>query len=239
MKTQLCRSPRWIARAVILIALCVLWPKEARAQGNTLLNAWTFSDTNWLTFDGHAPIAFTNIANVPDGDGNALQLDSTNAAFLRYRIFGTNTVVTNLTVDHGTIMFWFQPNWTSTNLGGTGLEWGCFIEVGTYTTNASIGWWSLYTDPGGGNLYFAGQTNNGWGQVYAWTPISWWSNDWHFVALSYSPTNSAIYVDGEIPASGSGIAYWPGLNVLTNGMDRLCQQRALPDARADGRPLHL
>ncbi len=89
------------------------------------------------------------------------------------------------------------------------------------TTNASVGWWSLYTDPGGGNLFFSGQTNNGSGGLYNSTPIGQRPNRMHLSCRSYSPTNSFFQPsDGSNAAArlGSGVAYWPGLNVQTNGL---------------------
>ena len=41
-------------------------------------------------------------------------------------------------------MFWFAPYWAGTNEGGTGPgQWSRLIEVGSYTPDASYGWWSL------------------------------------------------------------------------------------------------
>ena len=68
-------------------------------------------------------------------------------------------------------MFWFAPGWSSTNAGGTGPgEWGRLIEVGSYTPDSSYGWWSIYVDDGGNNLYFSAQTNDFSSNV--WTYLS-------------------------------------------------------------------
>lgn len=182
------------------------------------LDIWSFSDTtNWTSDSGFAPLSFTNITWSPIGSGKALVVDSTNAAWLRYRYIesdGTNEI----TVDKGTVMFWFAPNWTSTNQSSGPHQIARFIELGTYTTNASYGWWSIYCDQGGTNIYFAGQTNNGSTAVYLKAPISWTiSNQWHHVALTYSSTNSALYLDGVLATNGAAVTYRPGPNILTNG----------------------
>src|SRR6266705_958979 len=92
------------------------------------------------------------------------------------------------------------------------------IEVGSYTTNASYGWWSIYTDPEGVNLYFSAQTNNGSGATYLSVPISWnITNRWHHLAFTYSATNSSFYLDGEFVTNGSPVTYWPAPDVLTSG----------------------
>src|SRR6266700_3301126 len=83
--------------------------------------SWSFYDpTNWFSDDGRAPIAFTNIVcdqsawSSDDGilDCNGLILDSTNAAFLNYRVVETNGHA-NLSLAPGAVWFWFSPNWTS------------------------------------------------------------------------------------------------------------------------------
>ena len=207
------------------------FPFSTNAPG-ALLNYWAFSDTNWLSVYDYAPVSFTNLVNVPDsGYGNCLRLDSTNAAWLQYNVFESDGW-TNLSVAHGSLMFWFSPSWSSTSQGGSGLNgWGRFVEAGSYTDDASYGWWSLYTDPEGANLYFSAQTNDGAQATYLSVPIAWNSNDWHCVALVYNPTNTALYLDGALVTNGPGVTVFPGLDVLTNGFwigsdsNGLCQAR--------------
>ncbi len=181
------------------------------------LDNWTFNNTNtWTSEIGHAPVSFTNLEVSPLGNGSALFLDNTNGAWLQYNVFETNGV-TNLTVNEGTLMFWFAPNWTGTNQGGNGPgQWGRLIEVGSYTTNASYGWWSIYLDPDGANIYFSSQTN-GAGQTHLSAPIAWTTNRWHLIVLTYSPTNSALYLDGELATNGLPVTYLPDTNVLAAG----------------------
>ena len=189
------------------------------------LDSWSFYDpTNWLSDLEYPPIGFTNIVcdqsawSSDDGilDCNGLILDSTNAAYLNYRVV-ENDGNTNLICSSGMLWFWFSPDWDSQNLGGTGPgDWGRFIDVGEYTTNAASGWWSIYLSPDGNNIYFSGGTN---GAVtnYLNCPISWSASSWHLIGLTYSATNSVLYVDGEVATNGLGVLYPPGQDVLTNG----------------------
>jgi hypothetical protein len=183
------------------------------------LETWPFNDTmTWTNDHGFPPISFTNLSWSLLGNNTCLVLDSTNAAWLQYNITeasGTN----NLKLDQGTLMFWFAPNWTDTNSGGTGPgEFGRFIDVGSYTTNASYGWWSFYLDPAGTNVYFAAQTNNGSQAVFLSAPVSFdLTNYWHMFALTYSPTGSAFYLDGTLVTNGGPVTLRPGPNALTNG----------------------
>jgi hypothetical protein len=227
------KTVRWMKIiGVLLISLGVFKPVHSRAQippfpTDPYLDSWSFYDpTNWLSDFGYAPIGFTNIVNddscwaSDDGflDCNGLILDSTDPAFLNYKVVESDGN-TNLICSAGTIWFWFSPDWGSTNLGdgstGPG-DWGRFVDVGAWTSNADYGWWSLYTDPAGDNIYFSGQTN-GAGTNYLNYPISWTANSWHLIGLTYTATNSILYVDGQFATNGIGVSYWPGHDVLTNG----------------------
>ena len=46
-------------------------------------------------------------------------VDSTNAAWLQYNVVEADGA-TNLTVDQGTVFFWFAPDWASADQGGIG-----------------------------------------------------------------------------------------------------------------------
>ena len=195
---------------------------SSRARGpwatNILLNSWSFTDpTNWVSDRGYPPVSATNLGISDLGAGTALVVDSTEPAWLQYNVM-ENDGATNLVVHHGSVMFWFAPNWAGTNAGGTGPgEWSRLIEAGSYTEDASCGWWSFYVDPDGVNLYFAAQTNDGSQAVYLSAPIEWTTNKWHLLALTYSSTNSALYVDGEWVTNGLPVTYWPSPDALANG----------------------
>jgi hypothetical protein len=174
----------------IILALAVFEP-SAVAQENMndflwlklippgfWLDSWSFDDTNLESDFGFAPLNLTNIEQVPDWDGEALQVDSTNAAWLTYGVtedapgYGEYT---NLALDAGSVEFWFIPNWESgdTNFDGSGCgDFGRLIEVGTWTTNEAREWWSLYLNPAGTKIYFSSGTN-GARTNYLSVPISW------------------------------------------------------------------
>ena len=187
----------------------------------TPLDSWSFYDsTNWTSDYGYAPVSFTNLDYSYLGNGSSLVLDSTNLAWLQYNVY-ENDGTTNLTVDTGTVMFWFAPgNWSSTNQGGTGPgEYGRLFEVGSYTPDSSYGLWSIYVDDVGANIYFSTQTNDLSGNLttYVSAPIAWTTNYFHFVALTYSATNTALYLDGGLAATGPPMTNYPGADVLAKG----------------------
>ena len=169
---------------------------------------------------GYAPISFTNLNFAMIGNGRSLVVDTNVPAWLQYNVY-ENDGNTNLTVDSGSVTFWFAPSsWSSTNASGTGPgEYGRLFEVGSYTDDNSYGWWSIFVDEGGNNIYFAAQTNDLSNSIttYLSAPISWTTNYFHFVALTYSPTNTALYLDGVLATNGPGVTVYPGPDVLTNG----------------------
>ena len=193
------------------------------APTNTPLGSWTFHDpTNWTSDAGYAQVSFTNLAFSYRGDAQSwsLVLDTNVPAWLVYNVCESDGT-TNLTVDSGSVTFWFAPSsWASTNAGGMGPgEAGRLLEVGSYTPDSSYGLWSIYVDEGGNNLYFSAQTNDLSSNLttYLSFPISWTTNSFHFVALTYSATNTALYLDGTLVTNGAGVTVYPGPDVLANG----------------------
>jgi hypothetical protein len=211
--------------------LFVLIPTTVRAVGPGLpggtnyssytpLDSWSFHDnTNWTSDLDDAPVSFTNLDFSHLGNGSSLVLDSTNPARLQYNVY-ENDGTTNITVDQGSVTFWFGPNWASTNSGGNGPgEYGRLLEIGAYTPDSSYGWWSIFVDDGGNNIYFAAQTNDLSSSIttYLSAPIAWTTNYFHFIALTYSATNTALYLDGMLTTNGPPLTVYPGPDVLANG----------------------
>jgi Concanavalin A-like lectin/glucanases superfamily/Bacterial TSP3 repeat len=191
---------------------------------NAPLDSWTFYDhTNWTDDASNAPISFTNITSSYLGDGNSLVVSTNVPAWLNYNIYEPSTGATNLVVNApGSITFWYAPaNWSSadTNAGGTGPgDWAQLIDVGEWTTNASYGYWGMSVDPGGTNIYFVAQDGSGDTYVLS-SPISWTTNYFHFVALTYSATNVSLYLDGQLATNDpGGLSIWPGSEVVSNGV---------------------
>lgn len=196
----------------------MLPPGAGGGLTNAPLASWSFNDTNnWTDDASNAPVSFTNITGMMFGDATSMTLASTNPAWLNYNIYEP-TGATNLTVDQGSFFVWFAPAWAGTNEGGNGPgQYGRLLEVGGYTPDASFGWWSLYTDPVGANLYFSVQPGDASTTTYLTAPIAWTSNSWHFIALTYGATNTALYLDGVLATNGPGLSNWPGTNVLAGG----------------------
>src|SRR5689334_23431126 len=107
---------------VPLILACEVYaqPGPGEGGGGARLDSWSFNDTNWLSNLGYWPRNFYNISNGPGGNGNMLVLDSTNSALLLYDVTIPDYYHTNLTVDQGSVSFWFRPSWSSADRGGSG-----------------------------------------------------------------------------------------------------------------------
>lgn len=212
----------FILTRILYVAGFLLAGNGARAQAswptNGLLETWSFTNsTGWTSDHGHAPVSFTNLANSYLGNGYSLVVDSNLPARLQYNVVETNGA-TNFTAGAGTVMFWFAPSWSSTNAGGIGPgQYSRLFEAGSYTPDASVGWWSLYTDDTGNNFFFSAQTNDFSSNTvtYLSAPISWTTNYFHYVALTYGPTNTALYLDGALVTNGAGLTVYPG--ALTSG----------------------
>ena len=189
---------------------------------NTPLDSWSFNDhTNWTDDESNAPISFSNISFSQLGDGNSLVVNTNVPAWLNYNIYEPGTGATNLVVNApGSVTFWYAPaDWSSTNVGGTGPgQWAELIDVGEWTTNSSYGYWGLSIDPPGENLWFVAQ--DGAGNTYTLsTPVSWTTNYFHFIAMTYCSTDICIYIDGQLATNDpGGLSVWPGSEVLSNGV---------------------
>ena len=54
--------------------------------------------------------------------------------------------------------------------------------------------------------------------TYLAAPISWTTNNFHQIAVTYSSTNSTLFMDGAFTTNGPGVTIYPGPDVLSNGM---------------------
>ncbi len=178
---------------------------------------WRFDNTNtWVGEGGQLPLLSDHLVGVPCWSSNAVSMDNVNPALLSYNVMETNGS-TNINCRAGTILFWFKPDWSSAGTGGTGPgTWGRLFEMGSYNSAFTNGWWGLYLSPDGTQLLF-GTSTNGSGMTNLSANISWYSSEWYQIALTYSPTGSALYVDGQLLANGAGVTCVPNLNELTNG----------------------
>ena len=179
------------------------------------LGYWPFDNTNtWAGSAGQLPLLATNVVGVPSWTTNAVLIDSTNAAILAYRDVETNGNP-NINLRRGSVRLWFRADWNS----GTGS--GCngrLIEMGSQT--ATNGWWALIFNTNGTQLTFGSQTN-GLALTNLTASIYWASNQWHQVVLTYTATNSLLYLDGQLATNGIGSINYPNATERAKGL-RIC-----------------
>jgi hypothetical protein len=187
-----------------------------------LLESWQFSDTSWLSHDGYSPLGFTGLVLSNNGDGGAsMLLDSSSTAFIQYAVVESSGH-TNLIANgaDGSFSFWFRPSWSSADQpNGTGPGgWGRLLEIGEFTTNAGAGCFSLYFSPDGENVLFSTEDTTGVTTNVLSAPVSFRAGTWHFLALSYSSTNTcALYCDGVLLTNGPALTLLPDSTALGNG----------------------
>jgi hypothetical protein len=188
-----------------------------------------FFPTNYITDYGSVPATYTTnlvTTNVTIGPfyGDVLILDTTNLnpASLAYFVQDTNWI-SNIAFDTGDLFFLFEPNWSSVSQGGTGPgatagAVSYLIAGGDWTSGSPNGLFRIYIDAAGSNIFFGG-IKTGVTNTYASAPISWSSNSWHEIGVSYSvhPSQSKIYLDGGLAATGTAVSYVPVLSTNSLG----------------------
>jgi len=181
------------------------------------LARWRFDDTNtWIGEQGQLPLSTSNLAGVSNWGGHAVSVSDDNPAWLVYPVVETDGH-TNINCQTGSLLFWFKPDWTSASAGGNGPGvWARLIEMGNNEPASYAGWWSLYLSPDGSQLFFATADNSG-SMTNLSAGISWYSNEWYQIALTYSPAGSALYVDGQLLANGAGVTLCPNAGELADG----------------------
>jgi RHS repeat-associated protein len=181
------------------------------------LASFRFNTTNWIGDQGQLPVGSSNIVPRLGIEGRAAGLVGTNLFqdFLAYRQVETNGNP-NINLRNGTVSVWFRPSWSSTNVGGLGPsgigEYSRLFATSRWGSSTDHFEWQTIFNPLGTALvaYGSKTTNSGtasWST--GWAAINWASNSWHRVDLAYSPSNSALYIDGALATSGSGIP-WTG-----------------------------
>jgi hypothetical protein len=209
-------------------------PNNPLSVTNTLLGRWRFNTNTWIGEQGQLPTVTNSLQPLATWHGNGVAIGHYPGG-LRYREVETNGSY-NFNLRSGTIRFWYRPNWSSTNAPGAPAN-APFFQVGRYTETASYGMWSFGFADTNGSLIFSAQSN-GVHVIYirgADAPYTFVSNRWYQLALTYSPSNVALYINGEFLATthftgarpfrhlkemylnSHGISYLPAANFRRTG----------------------
>ena len=118
----------------------------------------------------------------------------------------------NFNLDQGAIRFWFRPNFTSAGpVGGLSGSHPRLLELTCGPGQPAQVWWALYLDPTGSTVYLTGQTQQGPTDLLQ-ANVQWNAGEWHLLALTYTPTNTALVIDGVVAAVGSPFLSLPVQN---------------------------
>jgi hypothetical protein len=179
------------------------------------LNGYWFGDTNWISDD--EPTIYTNVVLVPPW---GILIDTTNLtpAFVNFPVVQDG--YTNIDLLAGGIRITLIPTWATddTNQMGSGPGSNAYLlAAGDFSTGNSNGLWIISIDAAGSNLSFSGVSNYTT-NVFVSAPISWATNSIHLVGLAYdTTTNSQLYIDGSLAATGDPVSIVPATNTWTNG----------------------
>lgn len=119
-----------------------------------------------------------------------------------------------ITMQQGTIRFWYRPEWSSKNIGGAGPEnFGRFLELGGSSSNTSLGWWTFYLNPNSDKIQFLSKDTSTQ-SLSMDAPVSLEKGQWYQIVLTYHANQTFLYINGEPIAEGPGIRASPSLDAL-------------------------
>ena len=126
---------------------------------------------------------------------------------------------TNIDSNSGAIRFWLNPYWSSaTQPGGTGPgHYAHLLEfVATGGRQAAVVW-SLLVAPDGSTIHLVAKADSNPVSLLK-AEIDWRAGEWHLVTLNYGVKETALFIDGELIAQGSGtLAVQPKIGALVVG----------------------
>ncbi len=185
-------------------------PLDSTVFNPVRLGHWTFNASSFLSDSGKPPLLNeNNTLAVPGIQGRALDILPSVAS--RLTLAHTNADGSaNINLRRGTIRFWYRPDWTTRPEGATDggpLSWARLLEVGGWPPEAHGGFWGLHlNDPTGSQILFSvfGYEANTIiaGGGYS-NPFTWTAGEWHQITVTYSPTASKLFIDGNLKLTGA------------------------------------
>lgn len=162
-----------------------------------------FPECTWFMerFDMDAPNVYFNPPILAEGvqvvdswSGNAVEIE--DGGFLAWNtdITGRSTIAPS----QGTVRFWFSPSWTSGERSDSNI--GTLLETVAYT-QSPFALLSIEILPDGSGL----AVSAGKKTALLGTPIQWQHGQWHQITLTYCSTQTVLYIDGAVAATGQGI----------------------------------
>jgi len=207
---------------------------------NVRLGYWNFGSTNVAI----AAMTSNNVFLTNAWSGQAFVITNNSSTNYSQLVYPANTNGSNFfNPGNGTIRFWFQPNWNTTN---SSEPTSAFTFLSTQESSSSgDDYWTFAmqnaVDGTGVSLITVGSSTNSreYSQQYSFksgayngVPVTFQSNLWYQMVLTYSPTNMALYTNGVLLATagwpqcsndvymcnvGLGNVFYPPTSGLNNG----------------------
>jgi len=191
------------------------WDPTTYSQAR--LASWRFNSVDCIGDQGQIPLVNQGLtyALVPGLEGGAIDMHDEQgyaSRILSYRCVEPYANP-NINLISGTVRFWFKSPWNSVSHGGFGpATAGRLINIGEYSSPPTIGCWQLVFASSGDALKFAVSDNSGTPShlietAYLTIPGGIYANQWYQIAVTYTPTSIAIYVNGTAltPAPSGGL----------------------------------
>ncbi len=205
---------------------------------NLRLGYWKFDTNTWVSQGGQPPSANTGLYLSNSFAGKSVSLNDVGgvASELAYAVnYGG---IETFNPSNGTLRFWFQPCWSNSSAnaptngaaflvaegGGAGFQFGLDWGGSNYPTTFLA---TFETFNGAYAQPWSFQSN-----FFNGVPMSFRSNEWIQMTLTYTLTNAALYTNGVLLATantppaysgnwlfedGPGVIYYPNANELTDG----------------------
>lgn len=114
-----------------------------------------------------------------------------------------------VTLRRGSIRFWYRPDWSSKSAGGRGPgTFARLLEIGELSSDFDKGWWALYLNSFTDRIHFASKSF-GFINPQISHQIEFKEGEWYQISLTYEPSRSKLYINGEEIANGPGIFSYP------------------------------
>ena len=167
-----------------------------------------FESADGTNRQGITPLIAKNIETV-DGfiwSGNQFSKEANSLLNYPYRTDNLNPLIS---LRRGTIRFWYRPDWSSQSAGGKGPgTFARLLEMGENSTNFSKGWWALYLNSFSDRIHFASKSS-GFIIPQISAPIEFKADHWYQIVLTYEPSQSRLFINGEQVAMGQGNFSFP------------------------------
>jgi alpha-tubulin suppressor-like RCC1 family protein len=193
-------------------------PLDPNSVQQVLLGSWQFNSPDWTGDQGQPAMVSSNITCIPDWSGHGLHISTNLPAGLSYHEANGADVNMqfNINLRSGSVVFWYKPDWSSAGAGGSGPG-----KDSVLFGSGSLGsdFWGMVINASGSNLDFR-CVKDGQLQTFLTAPVSFASNQWVQIALTYSSNSSALYVNGQLFQTGAGVSVYPDAEFRkTNGFN--------------------